>query len=272
MKNSLGWDYIKMLFSGKKFFSFVLSLILIFSVILYFSPQVKSLDDTHTYFGYVYYENDTAVPVGTTVTLTDQNNSNYMTATTSLSSGYYQADVQQISGSEDGDIIVVNCTLDGESGSNSSAINISGSAQQVDVHMAAPADLSITVTPSSWSQGGIWVGSSNETSGSYFNLSNSGNTNIDVFVKADNATNATTGLTWTLSDTVGHDAFSLRYYKDGGSQWKNISYSYNYSDAFVSSLGSGSFQTFDLKVIMATSTTDSDPLDFDITFKSVASS
>ncbi len=265
--------YDKKYFYLKRFFSLTVSLIIIFSVLYYFSPNVMSLDEAHLYFGYVYFENNTAVPVGTTVTLTDLNNSNYITADTSLSSGYYQAHVNEITGSEVGHIIVVNCTLNGESGSNSSAINISGGGgQQVDVHMAAPADLSISVTPSSWSQGSIWVGSSNETSGSYFNLSNSGNTNIDVFVKADNATNSTTGLTWTLSDIVGHDAFSLRYYKNGGSQWKNISYSYNYSDPFVSSLDSGSFQTFDLKVIMATSTTDSDPLDFDITFKSVASS
>lgn len=132
-------------------------------------------------------------------------------------------------------------------------------------------NISITVTPATWDQGSIAIGGSNQTTGFYYNLTNNGNVAIDVFVKATNATNVSANAEWKLNNTASHNNFSLRYYKNGGASWINITTSYNYSSPFVSSLAAGDSQTFDLKIMAATTSSKTDPLDFDITFKSVAS-
>lgn len=133
------------------------------------------------------------------------------------------------------------------------------------------ADLTINVTPSSWNQGGVSIGGSNETSGFHYSLTNDGDVAVDVFVKASNATNLTAGAEWKLSNTASLDNFSLRYYKNGGSSWVNVTTSYDYGSPFVSSLAAGDSQTFDLKFIAATTSSYTDPMEFSITFKSVAS-
>ncbi|RLF31589.1 MAG: hypothetical protein DRM98_05350, partial [Thermoplasmata archaeon] len=98
-----------------------------------------SLDNPHYFYGYVYYQNGTGVPAGTVVTLTDDNNGNSITTTTiDLGGGvtnFYMADVSQITNSQDGDLIIVNCTCNNQVGENSTNINVSMGSQQVDVHL-----------------------------------------------------------------------------------------------------------------------------------------
>ncbi|UCD14084.1 MAG: DUF2341 domain-containing protein [Thermoplasmatales archaeon] len=127
---------------------------------------------------------------------------------------------------------------------------------------------SINVTPSQWNQGDVLMGSSNVTTGFYFNLTHEGNIALSILIKASNATNATTGAEWKLNSTPGHDNFSVQYNLSGGGSWTNINTTFN---TFVTNLAIDSWQTFDLNLIMATSTSKNDPLSFTITFKSVAS-
>ncbi|UCF49173.1 MAG: hypothetical protein JSU91_05335 [Thermoplasmatales archaeon] len=129
--------------------------------------------------------------------------------------------------------------------------------------------ISVSIDPATWHQGVLTVGSSNETTAFYFELTNSGSTDIDLQIKATNATNATTGAKWKLNDTVGLDNYSLQYnLSDGGTTWTNINLTY---DTFVNNLGSSSSKTFDLKLILATLSSKSDPLQITLTFRSVLS-
>jgi hypothetical protein len=129
--------------------------------------------------------------------------------------------------------------------------------------------ISVSINPATWHQGVLTVGSSNETTAFYFELTNSGSIDIDLQIKATNATNATTGAKWKLNDTVGLDNYSLQYnLSDGGTTWTNINLTY---DTFVNNLGSSSSKTFDLKLILATLSSKSDPLQITLTFRSVLS-
>jgi hypothetical protein len=128
-------------------------------------------------------------------------------------------------------------------------------------------DTTIESTPGQWNQGSVWVGDINATTGFYFNLTNEGAVALNIQINASNATNSSTGAKWKLNETADNDNFTLQYNKSGGGTWTNINTTY---DVFVSSLGIGSWQTFDLKLIMATSSSTTDPLSVVITFKSVA--
>ncbi len=131
------------------------------------------------------------------------------------------------------------------------------------------ADISINVTPGVYDFGTVSIGSNNySTSGPYFTLTNNGNVNIDVMIKGDNATNQGSGAEWKLSNTQSHDNFSMKYKKDGDPSWFFINTSY---DSFCSGLSSSSSKSFDLNLFMATTSSTVDPLEFDITIKSVAS-
>ena len=104
------------------------------------------------------------------------------------------------------------------------------------------------------------------TSGLNFNLTNEGNINLTIQIKASNATNTTTGAQWKLASVPGLNNYSLQYYKDGEGTWNNINLTY---DTFITKLEIGSWQTFDLNIFMATTSTKSDPLSVTITFRSV---
>ena len=240
-----------------------------------FTPQVKSLENPHYFYGYVYYQNDTKVPAGTVVTLTDYNNSNYMTTTTiDLGNGvtnYYLADVSQITGSQDGDLIILNCSVNGEVGCNSTNINISLGSQQVDLHLETQS-LSISVSPSQWNQGSLNIGSSNNTTGGYFNLSNNGNTEVDVLIHGENIT--WDGNTWYLSSSADLDHFVLQYRKTVDSVWTNIGTT---NSTFISNLKPAyswytNWTRFDLKIILPTSSSKDPPqIGFNITFWAIVS-
>jgi hypothetical protein len=128
------------------------------------------------------------------------------------------------------------------------------------------ANTSIEITPDRWDQGVLLIGSSNETTGYYFNLTNNGDTPLVIQIKASNATNTTTGAKWTLNTTQSLDNFTLQYNKSSGGTWIVINLTY---DLFISSLDSGSWQAFDLKLIMATLSSTDDPLSLDLTFRSI---
>ncbi len=130
-------------------------------------------------------------------------------------------------------------------------------------------DTSINVTPAQWDIGTTTVGNYNySTSGFYFNLTNEGNIALNIQIKASNATNSTTGAQWNLTSTPGFDNYSLQYNKSGVGTWTNINQTY---DTFITNLGLGSWQTFDLNIFMATTSSKSDPLSLTVTFRSVVS-
>ena len=128
---------------------------------------------------------------------------------------------------------------------------------------------SIEITPYQWDVGSTIIGNYNySTSDFYFNLTNEGDIALNIQIKADNATNSTTGAQWNLTTTPEFNNFSLQYNKSGGSSWTNINTTY---DTFVTNLGVASWQTFDLNIFMATTSSTGDPLSLYVTFKSVAS-
>jgi hypothetical protein len=129
-------------------------------------------------------------------------------------------------------------------------------------------NISIGVTPLAWDQGTILIGDSNATSGLYFNLTNQGNVPMNIQIKASNATNATTGAKWNLTGSSGLDNFSLQYKKSGGVSWTPINLTYNTFVLNLPATGTD-WLTFDLNLIMATTSSTGDPLSLTITFKSV---
>jgi hypothetical protein len=135
-----------------------------------------------------------------------------------------------------------------------------------EIYYFTTANTSIDIYPDRWDQGVLQVDSSNETTGFYFNLTNNGDTDLYIQIKASNATNATTGARWILNSTSSYDNFTLQYNKSGGGVWTAINLTY---DLFVSNLDVGSWQTFDLKLIMATLSSTVDPLSLDLTFRSI---
>jgi len=135
-----------------------------------------------------------------------------------------------------------------------------------EIYYFTTANTSIDITPDRWDQGVILIGSSNETTGFYFNLTNNGNAQLYIQVKASNATNVSTGAQWTLNAIPSLDNFTLQYNKSGGGTWTVINLTY---DLFLSSLDIGSWQTFDLKLITAEQSSTLDPLSMDLTFRSI---
>jgi hypothetical protein len=129
-------------------------------------------------------------------------------------------------------------------------------------------NINISVTPETWHQGTVTIGDTNETTGFYFNVSNDGDTAIDVQIKAGNATNATTLAEWKLNASADHNKFALQFNRSDAGTWTGINTSY---DTFKEGITIGGYQTFDLKIFFATTSTKHDPLELTITLKSVVS-
>jgi hypothetical protein len=132
----------------------------------------------------------------------------------------------------------------------------------------ASSNINISVTPETWHQGSVNIGSTNETTGFHFNVSNDGDTAIDVQIKAGNATNESTGAEWKLNASADHNKFALQFNRSDAGTWTTVNTSY---DTFKENIIVGGYQTFDLKILMATTSTKTDPLSFNVTLKSVAS-
>jgi len=127
---------------------------------------------------------------------------------------------------------------------------------------------SINVTPSQWNIGTIDIGDTDETTGFYFNLTNEGNVALDITINATHAKNTTSGAQWNLTTTPSYNNFSLKYNLSSGGSWIPINITF---DTFVTGLAVDSWQTFDLKLLMATTSSTVDPMEVTVTFKSVAS-
>ena len=141
-----------------------------------------------------------------------------------------------------------------------------GGADTICYYNANP-DETITVTPDSWNQGTLTIGTSNESTGFYFNLTNQGDVFINIQVKATNATNATTGAKWVLNTSQDFENYTLEYNRSDIGTWTNINLDYS---TFITNLAAGSWQTFDLKLTTASSSIKGDPLSITLTFRSVA--
>jgi hypothetical protein len=129
-------------------------------------------------------------------------------------------------------------------------------------------NLTIEINPSQWNPGTITIGSFVNTTGNYFKLSNNGTVALNIQIKASNATNITTGAQWNLTSIPGFNNFSLQYNKTADVSWTNINLTY---DTFLTNLAINSWENFDLKLIMATTSTNGDPLTLTVTFRSIAS-
>ena len=128
-------------------------------------------------------------------------------------------------------------------------------------------NISFSVIPETWNQGTKTIGTTNETENFYFNLTNDGNTAIDVQIKATNATNSTTGAEWILNASVDYNKYALQFNRSDTGTWTTINTSY---DTFKENILVSGYQTFDLKIFFATSSSKHDPLEITVTFKSVA--
>ncbi len=129
-------------------------------------------------------------------------------------------------------------------------------------------NISFDIAPPQWDMGSVDIGDINETTGFYFNLTNEGNVALDITINATHATNSTTGAQWNLTTPPAKDNFSLWYKKNGDASWTNITTSFT---SFVTNLAADNWKTFDLKLLMATTSSTTDPLGLTVTFKSVAS-
>ena len=174
-------------------------------------------------YGYVRYDNGTGVP-NETVTLTDTNNNNSMTTTTD-SDGFYSANIQNIPGSQDGDTIKVNCTVN-----NSGVIKAGENTTTVDLNLSygwcnvTIGNLSIDVNQSNWNLGTVNLGEtkySNSSAGSYyFNLSNNGYATVNVTIQGENI--EWDGHMWYLNTTADQDKFTLYFKKESDTGWNEI--------------------------------------------------
>ena len=146
------------------------------------------------------------------------------------------------------------------------ATNAESAPGSADAICRYEANTTINIYPDEWNIGTTSIGNYNySTSGYYFNLTNNGTIALDIQIKASNAINETTGTEWNLSSTPGFDNYSLQYNKSSG-VWTNINQTY---ETFTTNLGIESWQTFDLNIFMATTSTKHDMLSVTITFRSV---
>ena len=124
---------------------------------------------------------------------------------------------------------------------------------------------SISVTPTTWNMGHVWINDTNATTNTTFTVTNDGGVPILVKIKASNATNGTDA--WQLNSTADYDNFTLQYQKSGVSTWTNVNLTY---DTFITTLTVGDNNQFGLKMIMATSSSTVNEMSFTVTLLAVA--
>jgi len=215
----------------KKHLSIIISIFLVISFTSVINNiNVKGdLQGPRSIYGYIKYgSNGSAIPNGITVTLLDVNTSYNTTTTTQGGTGLYLFTVQF--GVDGGNIMAINCSFSTSGtwydGANACNLSTSGPAQRVDFKVYTE-NISISINDTSWYAGEIEIGdtnNSNETSDSRFNLSNVGNTKVNIAVYSENIT--FDGNTWYLNSTADHNNFTLKYKKYGGA-WQSINYSNN---------------------------------------------
>jgi hypothetical protein len=241
------------------------------------APTVKSLGDPHWWYGFVDYQNNSNVS-NTRVTFTDVDANNNTMWVDTDAWGFYMADLSEITGSQDGDYIVINCTNNSQVGENASTIDISQPYQWCNLTGGTRLEnesLSINVTSWNWAPENLWIGTtnnSNSTSNTYFNLTNQGNVKINVKIHGENIT--WNGHKWNLTLTPALNNYTLEYQKSGEGSWTNINVTNN---SFITNFQYNSqyfsyiyWQEFGLNITMPTlSTADPPELSVDVTFWSI---
>lgn len=128
------------------------------------------------------------------------------------------------------------------------------------------ASLSCDVSPLAWDIGRPWIGGTNQTSGGNFTFTNNGDVAVNVQIKATDAVNSSTGFTWNLTQTQSNNNFSLQR-KIVSDSWEYINETYA---AFYNNLAALAYTKFDLKMLMASSSTKHNiSMSLTITFRSV---
>ena len=214
----------------KRHLSIVISLFLIISFTSVITNiNVKGdLSGPRSIYGYITYgNNSSAIRNGVTVTLLDVNTGYNTTTTTGGGTGLYVFTVQF--GVDGGDIMAINCSFSTSGtwydGANACNLSTSGPADVVNFSVYTE-NISISINDTLWDAGGLnpgATGNSNETSDSYFNLANVGNTKVNIAVYGENIT--FDGNTWYLKSTAGHNNYTMKYKKYGSGTWQSISYS-----------------------------------------------
>jgi hypothetical protein len=83
-------------------------------------------------------------------------------------------------------------------------IVIAADTATITITVTASGTVSISVTPTTWAMGTLTLGSSNDTSSTYFTLSNDGDVRIDTQIKGSNS------LDWSLvTGATGTDTFNI---------------------------------------------------------------
>jgi len=238
--------------------------IIALSLNFYYVPNVEA-DLGGPYFvrGYIYNSSGDPISDGKTVTITNNENSNSYTTTT-IANGAYQINVGKDTGFDcsDGHQIVVNCSNNSEVGENATNVNTSITFAWCNLtgdNKLEPQNWSINVTSGSWNAGDISYSNYNNTSNTYFNLTNQGNVKINVKIHGENIT--WDGNKWNLTNTTALNNFTFKYQKSGEGTWTNITFT---NTSFKTNLQYNSqyfsytyWQLFGLNISMPTSSSPS---------------
>ena len=131
--------------------------------------------------------------------------------------------------------------------------------------------IDISVVPTSYDWGFLESNSVQNTSGGYFNITNTGNVNVDITIRGTNATNATGVTKWILveSSSPGNNQFSLQYSTDQGSTWDFFNWSDNPVEVIYTNLAPQSSLYVDLKLVAPLSTDCYDEVNWNVYFGAV---
>jgi len=123
-----------------------------------------------------------------------------------------------------------------------------GQTATITVTFTPTGTLSISVSPTTWDNGNIAYGSSNSTSGGYFNITNDGTVSCKVQIKGSDT------ASFNLASSAGYNQFAMKASTDGGSTWTVTLDNTSYTDLISDIPPSGTnWATFDLQLIAPTS-------------------
>lgn len=257
-------------------FIFLCVFFIIISTIVPYAPVAKSdLPGPYYVRGYIKFYNNTSLPSGVTVTLTNIENDNYVTTTT-LSGGAYQRNVGKDTGMncDNGTGIVVRCVYGGEVGENITYINtgetfvwcnLTGGTRLVETN------ISIDVNLSTWDAGTIVYSGYSNTINTYFNISNNGNIKINVRIHGYNVSWGSTNY-WNLTTSAAANNYTFAYQKSGESSWTK--FGLTNSSSFISNLQYNSdyfsytyWQLFGLNISFPTSSSPAPTVELNTTVR-----
>jgi len=101
----------------------------------------NSLDQPFPVYGYIKDSDGNAIPGGITVTVKDNSKSTQISVTTE-SNGYYQADLFNLPNCENGDIIEIYCSYNGEDNSKTFTLDVSDTSKNVSFSLVGKPDVS----------------------------------------------------------------------------------------------------------------------------------